>query len=1448
MKRYIVFCVNLLMVLALSAQSRLLSGAPENVEAVDLGLPSGTRWASCNVGASSPEEYGGYYSWGETEEKDDYSWNNYSYLETYEKFDGYTRIICKDIGDHISGTQYDVAHVKWGGEWRLPTKSEMDELLEYCIAEVTIYNDVKVMKFIGPSGKSVFFPFPGAYFHDDGEFVNEGFFTMCWSGDLASNATPWALAIYSDNNNWVGRYSSNAGFSVRPVMSVLPTDPRTYIDLGLPSGTKWANMNVGASRPEEYGEYFAWGETSAKDSYSWENYMCTEATCGKPGDPVYDLVGDKADIAGTKFDAATINWGASWNMPTAEQVEELASNCYSSLVTINGVACRKLKSRINGNEIIFPLAGARWFENFAYEGSLGYYWSSTLRQGGYVSPCRLIVRDDAHGWGWSMGGENDRFSGFPIRPVYVKNAQGGKGVFATNYDVNGQDEIYISKGISFVRDGQADRYAWRPFELQQEDFGSLGELFDIKNVKSIFRHVESDNQFFVDLPPDAPVTPQEVIVQAYGEEIAPTEQNIYCTGANSVSVLNKNGKIIYDCYISVDTLNAQRTIEVNALETAYSMLVPLFPFALDPAPDDILLTLKTLLAELPETHALAAAIDRSVVKNGYLEIADIDTEFRAAVDCIIDKLGLRDNYLKQSSNIRQRRIGNLPSVINGKSVYGLELKLDNSEWHDNGEMKWWQCFFTAYNSNRFAYTAWTKGFKDSDGYAHLYDIDYRLLKDRILKPQRVSTFMKNFTTWDGLKNYWGDTYDLLFTEGFGFDDMTWDCTSKSFDMNFYSPNEIVVVLGPADDDGMFLYNLTRTFLDPILKKVGKGIADDNDFMMNFIVDLITDANYMYEFHHIVKGNNSFSVNAKEFVKLTWPKLKDHLIDYFKEELDTKALQYVWDKWGFMAAVDIQKAFDAIDDNWNLWLKKVEFWGDMFLGDIGLFEGNCYYNLDLDFNVEQAPSYKESFTVNGVKFDMVWVEGSTYEMGAVDNDKEASESEKPRHKVTVSNFFMGETEVTQALWQAVMGNNPSHFNGTQLPVENVSWLDCQEFITKLNTLTGRNFRFPTEAEWEYAARGGLYSLGYKYSGSHDLNTVGWYEENSEKGTHPVRWKKANELGLYDMSGNVFEWCQDYYDANYYNHSHSINPEVDPCNDVVATLYARVLRGGCWHWKSKYCRVSSRSSNGQGVKSEIIGLRLALSDEASPITYLSCPDDHHPHLIDLGLPSRTLWACCNTRAEKPENYGNYYAWGEPTGFDGGKTSFTWKNYKYCRGSSNTLTKYCTKSYYGFNGFTDDKTELETSDYPTAFGDNDYNIPSKSDWEELINCCTWTRVENGVRVVGPNQSSIILPLSGYRQGLNLYDAGTDGYYWSSTLDENSPDDAWFLYVGSNEQKSFDYYRCSGRSIRPVYLRKGSGAPRTTESTQFDAMSADKSEKTYSSDGLIVKCVSRSVEINNK
>ena len=196
-----------------------------------------------------------------------------------------------------------------------------------------------------------------------------------------------------------------------------------------------------------------------------------------------------------------------------------------------------------------------------------------------------------------------------------------------------------------------------------------------------------------------------------------------------------------------------------------------------------------------------------------------------------------------------------------------------------------------------------------------------------------------------------------------------------------------------------------------------------------------------------------------------------------------------------------------------------------------------------------------------------------------------DSEKPSHKVTVSDFCIGETEVTQALWKAVMGSNPSTWKGDNLPVEIVSWNDCKDFIKKLNEKTGKNFRLPTEAEWEYAARGGNKSKGYKYSGSNTIGSVAWYDGNSSSKTHTVKGKTPNELGLYDMSGNVCEWCEDWYGS--YGSGTQTNP------DGPSSGSNRVLRGGGWYISGRYCRVSYRNNGYPGSGNNYYGFRLVMS---------------------------------------------------------------------------------------------------------------------------------------------------------------------------------------------------------------------------------------------------------------
>ena len=231
------------------------------------------------------------------------------------------------------------------------------------------------------------------------------------------------------------------------------------------------------------------------------------------------------------------------------------------------------------------------------------------------------------------------------------------------------------------------------------------------------------------------------------------------------------------------------------------------------------------------------------------------------------------------------------------------------------------------------------------------------------------------------------------------------------------------------------------------------------------------------------------------------------------------------------------------------------------------------------------AYERTFTIGSVTFKMKYVEAGTFQMGS----SIGKSDEAPVHSVTISkDYYMGETEVTQALWGAVTGEYPTsdsyYGQGDDYPVYFISYEDVQSFLTKLNSITGKNFRMPTEAEWEFAAQGGILSNRYTYSGSNNIDDVAWYISNSRDNSRPAKSKNPNELGIYDMSGNVFEWCYDWYD------SYSSNAQIDPTGPTTGTK--KVFRGGSWGLSETSCRCTNRASNSSSTRAGNVGFRLAL----------------------------------------------------------------------------------------------------------------------------------------------------------------------------------------------------------------------------------------------------------------
>ena len=388
-------------------QSETSEAIVSHPQAIDLGLPSGTKWSACNVGAEKPEEFGSYFAWGETEAKSRYSWKNYTHC------DG-DKGSCHNIGSDIVCTKYDVAHMKWGGNWRTPTLDQIKELLDNCHSKWTTLNGVKGRKFMSKiNGNSIFLPAAGNRINVG--LYNSGDLGNYWSSTLYPSDAHKAynIQLCSDDagwNNTAGRFS---GFSVRPVLFSLPQSidlglPHPHhIDLGLPSGTKWASCNMGATKPEEYGGYYAWGEIEVKKRYDWDTYDY----CDGDENSCFDI---GSDIAGTHYDAAHIKWGGNWRLPSLYQIKELLFNCTNEHTTLNGVNGVKFISKINGKSIFFPSSGFRKCDSLYYVNKYGVYWSSMILPSS--SSCAQFFEFKSNG-NFVLCNDCYRYCGHTIRPV-----------------------------------------------------------------------------------------------------------------------------------------------------------------------------------------------------------------------------------------------------------------------------------------------------------------------------------------------------------------------------------------------------------------------------------------------------------------------------------------------------------------------------------------------------------------------------------------------------------------------------------------------------------------------------------------------------------------------------------------------------------------------------------------------------------------------------------------------------------------------------------------------------------------------------------------------------------------------------------------------------------------------------------------------------------------------
>lgn len=1236
------------------------SGIDNGHAYVDLGLPSGVQWAVCNIGAASREQAGDYYAWGEVSPKETYNWSTYKWSNedgslltkyntnlTYGSIDNKTTLDAQD----------DAATVNWGPNWRMPTYVEHSEIRDtkYCTWIWTTINGVKghlVTSRI--NGNSIFIPATGYAHGKSKSGVNMyGYYP---SASLRTNAPKEVFySFFRTSYTTSGAVSRIYGLTVRPVygapkiskasintyaatditenaaivagrvtydgganivehgvvydtkssptlttsqkvvsqedlamfycqltglqkntryyarayainakdtayasqvsfttVSPLVTDPTGqengfgYVDLGL--SVKWATCNLGTTVPEGTGNYYAWGETDPKDTYNWESYLWADEDTMLTKYCIHKKYGvvDNKLLLDSVDDAAYINYEGSWRMPTDEEWAELRTQCTWYWTKRNGVNGHKVVAK-NGNSIFLPTTGYLLNEKAYEDGTSGYYWSKSLNietpQYAYSLFFDASLVEKYY---------NGRFCGQTIRPVWKEPAPSVPAKHIGMFTIGKETIVRFSQGyLQYIQ--SQDQWRFAPDQLY-----TTGERH-LTNLKRNKVEIADTVMYFAwsahDTKAKWGISQSINAIDYQGTFLDWGTNHIHGEAQNTWRSMSNEEWV----YLLTQRANAQKLVGFARIDNTNGLVI---------LPDDWVLPDGAIFSSwadsIPNIYTIAQ----------WQVMEDAGAVFVSAA-----------GYFNNQSDPKMLHLNEyiyLPSSTSIDEHFQL---------------------YTLITADSISYS------KVDEGSNLHYAFPRRLVHDTVLPAIQPCDSLEI----GDMKFYMMCVEGGSFVMGSGSNAHRVTLSDYYIGQTEITQLQWKTIMGTLPK---------QEFVGDNLPVTNVSIADCQLFAQRLsqlsgrILRLPTEA----EWEFAARGgklSQGFKYAGSDYInKVAWctehnnqAKLQEVMLLQHNElgiyDMSGNATEWVsdWNTSPYNKYPQINPTGGAEATN-KTYIRRHR--GGQFRSSAATCEitaRHSYYKtgantLGLRLVMTDDELFREIYITDSVRFYMRPVKGGSFMMGASPEDSVAQDNEQPQHQVTLSDFYIAETEVTQLLWQTVMGTTlEEHYAahscqsgltslGSSYPMYMLSKADCLQFISRLNQMTGLKFRLPTEAEWEYAARGGQLSQGCRYAGSNTVDSVAWHIGNSKNKCQSVAQKMPNELGVFDMSGNVWEWVSDC-SAPYIS-----EPQVDPVGPSTGDL--GVIRGGSYEYPNKeMVRVTARKTDvDTNDYRSYIGLRLVL----------------------------------------------------------------------------------------------------------------------------------------------------------------------------------------------------------------------------------------------------------------